>query len=287
MYDWYKHAAAVCYAYLADVSHEKFEQSGESVWFKRGWTLQELLAPSIVEFYDHDWELLGPLSSLYDAVSNATGIKTKHLEDSHHASVAQKMSWASNRDTTKNEDMAYCLLGPFQVNMPVAYGEGGPKALIRLQQEISKQSDDESLFAWNNDIMIFTEMFAQSPKAFAAGSDMKRFSFMSPDRKPWFVTNEGLAIDLSIRVNGPEEFGGDTAALQLELAPLSCTRTENIKDEHHPFCIRLLKLDADEVDFVRSGLVPKSGQILHTFQIQLQRSSVGIKDCLYSPSEHI
>lgn len=230
----------------------------ESVWFKRGWTLQELLAPSSVEFYDRDWELLGPLSGLYDEVSNATGIKTKHLEDSRHAirhaSVAQKMSWASNRDTTKKEDMAYCLLGLFQVNMPVVYGEGGPKAFIRLQQEISKQSDDESLFAWNDDTMKFTGMFAQSPKAFADSGDVERFSFMSPGRKPWFVTNKGLAIDLPIRENGPEEFGGDTTVSQLELAPLSCTRTENTKDKRHPFCIRLLKLKAGGVDFVRPGL---------------------------------
>lgn len=257
MYGWYKHAA-VCYAYLADVSHEKFEEFRESVWFKRGWTLQELLAPSSVEFYDRDWELLGPLSGLYDEVSNATGIKTKHLEDSRHAirhaSVAQKMSWASNRDTTKKEDMAYCLLGLFQVNMPVVYGEGGPKAFIRLQQEISKQSDDESLFAWNDDTMKFTGMFAQSPKAFADSGDVERFSFMSPGRKPWFVTNKGLAIDLPIRENGPEEFGGDTTVSQLELAPLSCTRTENTKDKRHPFCIRLLKLKAGGVDFVRPGL---------------------------------
>ncbi|MCJ1452274.1 hypothetical protein MMC28_002616 [Mycoblastus sanguinarius] len=253
MYDWYKDAA-VCYAYLADVYLEKFEEFGESDWFKRGWTLQELLAPSSVEFYDHDWELLGPLSSLYDAVSNATGIKKEHLTNPHHASAAQKMSWASKRDTKKKEDMAYCLLGLFQISMPVLYGEGGPKAFIKLQQEISKQSDDESLFAWNDDTMTFTGMFAHSPKAFAGSGDVERLSSMSPGRKPWFVTNKGLAIDLPIRVVEPEEFGGDAAVSRLELAPLSCIRTENTEDERYPFCIRLLKLDAGDVDFVRPGL---------------------------------
>ena len=267
MYDWYKHAA-VCYAYLDDVSHERLEQLGESVWFKRGWTLQELLAPLSVIFYDHDWNWLGPLSMHYDAVSNATGIKREHLQNPHHASVAQKMSWASRRDTTKKEDIAYCLFGLFQVNMPVVYGEGGPKAFIRLQQEISKQSDDESLFAWNDDTMTFTGMFAQSPKAFAGSGDVERSSFMSPARKPWFVTNKGLAIDLPIRVNGPGEFGGDTAVSQLELAPLNCTRTENTMDERYPFCIRLLKLDAGEVDFVRPGLgeVPFAKDQISTFR---------------------
>ena len=253
MYDWYKHVA-VCYAYLDDVSQEKPEQLGESVWFKRGWTLQELLAPSLVVFYDHDWNWLGPLSKHYDAVSNAIGIKREHLTNSHHASVVQKMSWASRRETTKKEDIAYCLLGLFQVNMSVQYGEGGLKAFIRLQQEISKQSDDESLFTWNDDTMIFTGMFAQSPKAFAGSGDVERFLFMSPARKPWFMTNKGLAIDLPIRVNGPGKFRGDTAVSQLKLAPLSCTRTENTMDERYPFCIRLLKLDAGEVDFVRPGL---------------------------------
>ena len=267
MYDWYKHAA-VCYAYLDDVSQERPEQFGESVWFKRGWTLQELLAPLSVIFYDHDRNWLGPLSMHYDAVSNATGNKREHLQNPHHASVAQKMSWASRRDTTKKEDIAYCLFGLFQVNMPVLYGEGGPKAFIRLQQEISKQSDDESLFAWNDDTMTFTGMFAQSPKAFAGSGDVERRSFMSPARKPWFVTNKGLAIDLPIRVNGPGEFGGDTAVSQLELAPLNCTRTENTMDERYPFCIRLLKLDAGEVDFVRPGLgeVPFAKDQISTFR---------------------
>ena len=68
------------------------------------------------------------------------------------------------------------------------------------------------------------------------------------------MTNKGLAIDLPIRVNGPGEFGGDIAVSQLKLAPLSCTRIGNIMDERYPFCIRLLKLDANEVDFVRPGL---------------------------------
>ena len=253
MYDWYKHAH-ICYAYLADVSLKESKQFGESVWFKRGWTLQELLAPSMVEFYDQDWECLGQRNILYDEISNATGIKREHLLNPHHASVAQKMSWASNRDTTRKEDMAYCLLGLFQVNMPVFYGEGGPKAFIRLQQEISKKSDDESLFAWNDATMTFTGMFAQDPKAFADSGDVEQYSFMSPSRKPWFMTNKGLAIDLPIRVPGPEEFRGNTATSRLELAPLNCTRTENARDERNPFCIRLFRLDAREVEFVRSGL---------------------------------
>ena len=146
--------------------------------------------------------------------------------------------------------LSTCL---FQLNMPALYGEGGAKEFVRLQQGMSKQSDDESLFAWNDDTMTFTGMFAQSPKAFAGSGDVERFLFMSSARKPYFVTYKGLAIDLPIRVNGPEEFGGDTAVSQLELAPLGCTRTEDTKDERYTFCTRLLKLNAGEIDFVRPG----------------------------------
>ncbi|PMD29348.1 HET-domain-containing protein, partial [Hyaloscypha variabilis F] len=144
MYQWYQ-ASQVCYAYLADVRlgkklHRELE---DSQWFTRGWTLQELLAPASVVFFDQDWVDIGTKASLGEIISEITGIED--LIDFESACVAQKMSWAANRKTTRVEDMAYCLLGLFDVNMPPLYGEG-ENAFIRLQLEILKTSDDESIF---------------------------------------------------------------------------------------------------------------------------------------------
>jgi len=59
------------------------------------------------------------------------------------------MSWAATRETTREEDIAYCLMGIFDANMPLLYGEG-LKAFSRLQQEILKESTDQSLLAWDS-----------------------------------------------------------------------------------------------------------------------------------------
>ncbi|KAK3988769.1 vegetative incompatibility protein HET-E-1 [Cladorrhinum sp. PSN332] len=154
MFQWYQ-AAAICYAYLVDVDSAE-DPAGEessfsrSRWFRRGWTLQELLAPAELVFVGSDWREIGTKRSLCGTVSQITGIGTKSLEERRWSeySVAQKMSWAVGRQTTRPEDQAYCLMGLFDVNMPMLYGEGH-KAFARLQQEILKQSDDQSLFAWS------------------------------------------------------------------------------------------------------------------------------------------
>ena len=61
------------------------------------------------------------------------------------------MSWAAHRVTTKVEDMAHCLLGLFDVNMPLLYVQSQDKAFQQLQEEILRSSDDESLFTWQPD----------------------------------------------------------------------------------------------------------------------------------------
>ncbi|KAF5357502.1 hypothetical protein D9758_012532 [Tetrapyrgos nigripes] len=154
MYQYYEDAA-ICYVYLSDVSgeyHPRNEKSnfGDSRWFKRGWTLQELLAPEFVVFLDKDWERIGTRWSLRDVVSAVTGIPADVFEgrDIDEYSVAQRMSWAAFRETTRPEDQAYCLLGIFGVSMSPIYGKGGVKAFMRLQQEIIRISDDRSIFAW-------------------------------------------------------------------------------------------------------------------------------------------
>lgn len=205
MYRWY-HEAQVCYVYLADVcigdkglwSRSTKEEFRDSKWFTRGWTLQELLAPENVAFYDKNWQTLGSKRTRTRQISVATGIQYHHLNDMEGASVAQKMSWASGRKTTRVEDIAYSLMGLFDVNMPLLYGEG-KKAFIRLQQEIVKISDDESIFAWRDRDLVNSGIFAQWPKAFAgSGNVIKIFGDEEHyvRRSPYTVTNRGLAIEI-------------------------------------------------------------------------------------------
>ncbi|KAH9942154.1 HET-domain-containing protein [Epithele typhae] len=121
-----------------------------SKWHTRGWTLQELLAPELVVFLSADWDVLGTKAELADLLEQATSIPRSVLALETavaDVSVAQRMSWAARRETTRLEDEAYCLMGIFGVNMPTLYGEGR-RAFQRLQEEIMKQSPDTSLFAW-------------------------------------------------------------------------------------------------------------------------------------------
>jgi hypothetical protein len=149
MFLWYRDAQ-VCYVYLSDVdtADERNNidlQFRRSLLFSRGWTLQELLAPETLEFFDKNWIEIGTKYSLQERITKATGIK--HLFNFKEACVATKMSWASKRKTTRQEDQAYCLMGLFGVNMPPLYGEGN-NAFLRLQLEILSKTDDESIFAW-------------------------------------------------------------------------------------------------------------------------------------------
>ena len=160
MWQWYKQAV-YCVAYLGDVPSLKYgydnavNEFKSSAWFTRGWCLQELLAPLRVIFCNREWVIIGEKNAsqgggsthplLTAEISEAASIPERFLRNPisiNSASVAMKMSWASRRHTTRVEDMAYSLMGLFDVNMPLLYGEGS-KAFVRLQHEIIKQSDDE------------------------------------------------------------------------------------------------------------------------------------------------
>ena len=225
---WYQEAR-ICYAYLADVrigNHDlgvsKVKEAfGKSRWFTRGWTLQELLAPKVVVFYDRSWRDFGSKSSLIAQISLATGIRQDHIHNVNRASVAQKMSWASKRQTRRVEDMAYSLMGIFDVNMPLLYGEG-KKAFTRLQHEIVKISNDESLFAWKDDNLIESGLLAPSPKAFAESGDVVEISSSDPfyiHRAPYTVTNRGLAIEAWANQDSRSTFILDR---QFASLPLNC-----------------------------------------------------------------
>ncbi|KAK3986202.1 hypothetical protein QBC44DRAFT_333807 [Cladorrhinum sp. PSN332] len=152
MFRWYKNST-ICYAYLSDVKLAQSDSIRESRWFRRGWTLQELLAPRKVAFFDSSWNSLGTRSSLSDSIGEATGIPHKILTgietNLNTCSVAQRMAWASRRTTTRHEDMAYCLLGIFGVTISPIYGEGLERAFGRLQEAIMRETADDSILAWS------------------------------------------------------------------------------------------------------------------------------------------
>lgn len=155
IFRWYK-KAAVCYAYLSDVPSNQNPRDDashfrRSKWFGRGWTLQELLAPERLVFYSSGWRPLGTKIQLSAVIESVTGIPRLFLKGINHlrtASVAQRMSWAAQRDTKRKEDLAYCLLGIFGITMPMIYGEGGSQAFFRLQEQIMRNTRDHSILAW-------------------------------------------------------------------------------------------------------------------------------------------
>lgn len=195
MYGWYE-KAEVCYVYLADVSATDFNDKFRiSRWFFRSWTLQELLAPRTVVFYSRDWEELGTKWSLRDEISRATGITYHHMIDHKRVNFATKMSWAALRETTRVEDTAYSLLGLFDINMPLLYGEGS-KAFMRLQHEILQTQElDESMFAWTDAKTYQCGLLARSPAAFALSGNIISVKNANSQIKPLSVTKRLLTMD--------------------------------------------------------------------------------------------
>lgn len=116
-------------------------------------------------------------------------------------SIAQRISWAARRQTTRKEDQAYCLLGLFGVNMPLLYGEGD-RAFIRLQEEIIKLSDDHSILAFApplhpNVQAKYTPVLAGAPQHFAYSkivtplASRRRLSHM-------VMTSKNLELELTL-----------------------------------------------------------------------------------------
>ena len=226
MYKWYENSA-VCYVYLSDVEispkemgeanslreQDWLEQQVElrrrfrsSCWFTRGWTLQELLAPDLLTFFDANWKMIGSRGELAQEICLSTKIDTKYLMKYNgstpisSASIAKKMSFASRRVTSREEDMAYCLLGLFDINMPLLYGEGAIKSFRRLQIEIMRNSIDDSLFAWTSDLPA-SGMLAPQPSYFAHSDDVEwtndRRRFFKP---PWSFSSRGLEFPIPDRL---------------------------------------------------------------------------------------
>lgn len=162
MFKWYSNAK-VCYTFLFDLRPNNSADSMRNCkWFTRGWTLQELIASEEIRFYNARWDFVGDKSSLKELLSDITNIDEVILYDStllYNIPVARRMSWASGRTTTRREDIAYSLLGIFDVNMPMLYGEG-ENAFMRLQEEIIKRSNDLTIFMCS----AKAESFPESPR---------------------------------------------------------------------------------------------------------------------------
>ena len=222
MFKWYQNAA-VCYAYLnrtttldTPESGDELEEFANSRWFTRGWTLQELIAPRVVEFYGRLWFHLGSRYILREKISLRTGIPERVLRNPKTIrtySVATRMSWASARNTTRPEDRAYSLLGLFDVHMPLLYGEG-KRAFIRLQEEIIKSSDDETILVWDGDFLRGEErltMLAPDPASFFNFANVEQLPVRGSSSR-YTVTNGGLQIHVPLlkyhRKGEPEECYG-------------------------------------------------------------------------------
>jgi hypothetical protein len=177
MFSWYRLSSATI-VYLSDVTDEKSFRN--SVWFTRGWTLQELIAPRLVWFYKKDWtpyidskqnhkedprvvKIISEITSIDQTVLNQF---VPGLRDVGSDEVKKRMSWLACRKTAKIEDMAYCMMGIFGVHMPVMYGERN-NAFVRLQKEIMNLTDDLSLFDWVGEPSEFHSYFASHPSCFA------------------------------------------------------------------------------------------------------------------------
>lgn len=221
MYRYY-YEAGECLIYLADVASTQewdrvdaaqlLDRLEPSRWFSRGWTLQELIAPKRKCFFARDWT---PISQhgdeLQRVVARITSIDPRVLADRERLSLcctAERMSWASRRRTTRSEDIAYSLMGLFNICIPVLYGEGGKRAFRRLQEEIIRTSFDQSIFVWRTSTgtrRTSSGLFAESPADFA---DTPRLGLWGPKMlTPFSMTNVGLSIKLSVIKTSPEDRG--------------------------------------------------------------------------------
>ena len=221
MFEWYKKATS-CYAYLSDLAEspngdpasDRGRQQlradlGRCRWFSRGWTLQELIAPNVVEFFDCSWTHRGMKASLRYEIALITDIDVSVLSNSEELStipVARKMSWAAKRQTTRPEDIAYSLLGIFDVNLPLIYGEGA-KAFLRLQEAVAKSTNDLSLFAWSEDehnpsLQWYYGVLAQSPQQFASCRRLELIADpLRHDARFFTITNRGVEFQTLLKID--------------------------------------------------------------------------------------
>ena len=219
MFRWYRHSSLTI-VHLADVSDD--DELSDSEWFKRGWTLQELLAPCALLFFTHDWLPYGDHSSanhkkdkrILAELEKATNIAPHYLEDfcPGLGDARSRLQWASSRFTTRPEDMAYSLFGVFNVHLPVLYGESKENAFGRLLAEIITRSGDISVLDWVGDASPYNSCFPAHINAYqthpfpSLHSDQMESPMPNANQPMSSSTNE-LFASLS-EINPPQFFSG-------------------------------------------------------------------------------
>ncbi|KAI0141121.1 HET-domain-containing protein [Hypoxylon sp. NC0597] len=214
MYKYYSDAA-VCFIYLEDVQaytpdtgattkylpatrDEIMSAVSTTRWLTRGWTLQEFLTPRRRRFFAADWSEIKHGEDLLDALAKSTGISKTLLEDRdliQSVCIGERLKWAAKRKTTRGEDIAYSLMGLFNVSMPVLYGEGAINAFKRLQREIMQSSFDMTIFAWRGNYES-SGLLARSPADFADIPSLRLWAPMS--LSSFSMMNIGLSIRLNV-----------------------------------------------------------------------------------------
>jgi hypothetical protein len=217
MFKWYRDSE-ICITYLQDVIlsspaprptepsmfHNSNSQS-PSEWFSRGWTLQELIAPKDMRFFDSNWNYMGTKKSLAIAIESISGVSAAYLigaQDFREACIATKMSWMAGRTTTREEDIAYAMLGLFNITMTPQYGEG-QYAFLRLQHELLSKTTDESLFAWQMpDPSTGTQFNIASSSEADWSPDEWGLLAHTPD---WFKSCDNMTIEGGERIIRPAQ----------------------------------------------------------------------------------
>ncbi|KAI6000041.1 heterokaryon incompatibility protein-domain-containing protein [Pisolithus albus] len=307
MYRWYENSTK-CYVYLHDVDgrfpSEPDDKSfpnfnGWPEWFSRGWTLQELIAPKDVEFFNKGWEPIGTKRQHTEVLSMITRVPRNVLIyglRSHRPCVAQIMSWAADRTTTRVEDRAYSLLGLFDVHMPMLYGEG-KGAFQRLQLEIIRIFNDHSIFAWDPERKARRagSVLAEDPGCFRDCNDVKKMSsraFMTALRKQFMP--EGVetpdAEDEQLNVfsvtNGGIQIWLPTTPYRNHPSVCRVALACSLRGDPVPITIDLVYAD-EESNYSRYGSVRETPSPLPGFEFRklylsyrddVQRGSITLDD---------
>ncbi|EIW77604.1 hypothetical protein CONPUDRAFT_62115, partial [Coniophora puteana RWD-64-598 SS2] len=145
MFRWYRNSA-LCIVHLAQTV--EMDDISKDEWFRRAWTLQELLAPWCIKFLNKEWIPLTDDENDKFIVRSVTRIPEILFSDdisNHKTPVADKLVWAAGRVSTRREDMAYSLMGLLGVSIQSAYGEGGDRAFRRLLEAIINELHDPSV----------------------------------------------------------------------------------------------------------------------------------------------
>jgi hypothetical protein len=240
MYKWYK-SSAICITYLGKTP--SLHDIHQDPWFTRGWTFQELLAPANMTFYNKDWKKFILYTNkgdkhnkdICDQITKATTITLNELQlDSHLLPVSRKMQLAARRNVTREEDIAYSLMGICNVSISTAYGEGEQRAFFRLMTEILNTSPEVfDMFncAQPRPHMGVFSIIPSGPSAYLhCSEDIMRLK-PSPPVEPLLLTHVGLRMPIllmpSLREDDPNA-ECDSIGDYYAIVHLPATRPEDV-----------------------------------------------------------